>query len=306
MNIINLNMVKKNKVIGYSLAILSTILWGIHPIGIRFLIGEGVNPMNIAVSRIWISVVILAIAILFTKEKLGSKFEYNKMFWIGVFGLTMTFIFFHKALAFTFASHVMLIETFSPVFVLLLGLFLVPHQFNMLVKTKKLSNLFLIVATGSIGSSLLMLNATDVIEPAVQQIGDLLIAVGSVFFAVFLISSSEIRKTLQTSSIGIMLRMFLLVGILLLPFIDIQNFSTLTLNQWWILGLLAMFGTAIPYILWNYASYYLEVTPLATLFNLTVIFGVIISEDIFPPLGKVIRNEYCLPDKKGATVSSLV
>lgn len=267
-------MVRKNKVIGYTLALIATFLWGLHPIGIRFLIGQDIEPMNIALSRIWMSVIILFIATFFMKRE-TEKFKYSQIFWIGVVGLTMTFIFFHKSLAFTFASHVMLIEAFSPVFVLILGLFLLPHQFKMLVRTKKLSHLFLIVATGSIGSSLLLLNPTDIIPQDTQRMGDLLIAIGSIFFAIFLLSSSELRKTVKTSSIGIMLRMFLGVGILLLPFINISNFTTFSTDQWIILTLIAIFGTAIPYILWNYASYYLEVTPLAMIFNLTVIFGVI-------------------------------
>lgn len=273
----------KSKTIGYICALTATMFWGLHSNIIRYLIGEGLEPMNIALIRVWAGALVLwIVGVLFFQIHRPSSipFKYNTIFFIGVIGFSLNFIFFHKSLEFTFASHALLIESFSPVFVLLLGLVFIKKRFSHLINSNKLSKLMLIVALGSIGSSLLLFETNSTSTATNTMLGDTLAAISTFFFAMFFISNSEVRKTSTHSSLSITIRYLSTAGLLFLPFIKWNEFANISPTQWVWLAIVSIGCTGFTYFLWNYASYSLEVTPLTIIFNLGAI-NTIIVESLF-------------------------
>ena len=60
-----MNIEKKKILIGYLCAIGAVIFWGFHPVLIRILINQGLNPYMIGSLRLFIGSLILAIVLAF-------------------------------------------------------------------------------------------------------------------------------------------------------------------------------------------------------------------------------------------------
>jgi len=270
-------MIKNKTLLGYISAVLATLMWGSQPILIRYLIMNNVDTKNIVILKVWMAIAFLIFIIGLSKNRFKKwKIPNFKLFLLGIIGIAGNLFLFHLGLNYTSGSHAILIETFAPVFVLLLGLILLPNRFRSLYKSNKLKSLFFIIILGSIGSSLILLDKESLMSDHFAT-GDALVAASTIFFAIFFLTTAEIRKRDTINSIQLMILSFIGVGLILLPFINIGNLMILNQMQWILIAIIAIFGTALPFILWNFASLHLKIIPLSVVFNFTAIFTIILE-----------------------------
>lgn len=277
-------MVNRKIIQGYIAGSLAAIIWGIQPIIIRMLISNEVNTFNIAFVKVLGSACVLGIATIISRKWIQTPQEKPKIniyFILAVLALFGNIFTYHWGLNYTFASDVMIIETLSPLFVVLFGVLLLRKRFQDVIKNKKLSTLFLLIAFGSIGSTLLIFDPNQTaISSHSRNIGDIIVTIASITFALYLLMSSEVRRLSKTLPHELMFYFFLGTSILLLPFIDIGNFGTWTQHQWLLVSLISIVFTALPLLLWNIASGIIEAAPLSILFNIAAIVT-IITEMLF-------------------------
>lgn len=228
----------------------------------------------------------------FSRQKFNPYFLLNSSytFYIGAISLGLTFYLSNESLHYISATHVSILETLSPLFVILLGWFgllVMPRKFKHLIKRKKIPQFIIVVLISSLGVVLLVFGS-DVIallfgnnkvinnNPNKLQ-GYFSALLAPISLGVFLLMNSEVRKSSSASSLQITIGFLSCAGITLLifalPFIDPNNFLMLTVRQWMLLFVVILFPTALAYWLWNYAASYLGVTSLSLLHSLILVFA---------------------------------
>lgn len=271
-------------IIGYITGLLAAFFWGIHPVIIRFLTLEGVSPFLIAGLRLYIGC--LALALILSAHRLWNrkhvqretkKMDYNIYFWIAGISLGINFLIFQLGLRYTLASDATLIENFAPVMVLLIMSLFFVHRFKEIAPTEHFgTRVFQIVLLGSIGASLVLINDVNdkIIPGQTKMLGDLIIFIGMIFFAIFLISGSEF---LRTQKLVTNLRATtLILAVAAIPvtfFMPFGELSRLSVTQWLLLGFIGVFSTGFAYWMWNISSRHLHVVPL----SLNIIYTGIIT-----------------------------
>lgn len=269
---------------GYIAGCLAAALWGIQPILIRTLVTQEVDTFNIAFFKVFASTITFGIITLIARkfEKVhDEKPKINLFFILAILSLFVNIFSYHWGLGYTFAADVMIIETLSPVFVIILGVIFLKHRFLSLIKNKQLSSIFLLLAFGSIGSGLLIFDpAQTAIAHNIRNLGDLIVTLASITFALYLLMSSEVQRTNRIRVYRLLFYFFAGALVLFIPFIDISNIQLWTLHQWVLVGVISIGLSAIPFILWNTATSILEAAPMSILFNFATI-STIFLETIF-------------------------
>lgn len=277
---------RKKLIIGCACGIGANIFWGFHPVVIRMLINEGVDPFMIADLRLFIGSatlgLLLAIFGAATKTSPFPRIHYSKFFWLVTLSLVANFLLFHKGLKFTIASDAILLEAFAPVMVLIITMIFFQERMKHFERNPTaLTQALKIVIVGSIGSALLLLNDPKdlVMNSDNKIIGDLIEFFAMFAWALVLLGMHEYQKREDgKSSILAMTAQFLFIaGILLAVFVPWTQLPQITNEQWMWIFVLGVCSTGFSYILWNIASRYLDIFPLITLFNLASIFNVIIE-----------------------------
>lgn len=273
---------RKKIIIGYACAFGAVIFWGFHGVVIRSLIKEGVDPFLIGVLRLFIGAAVLALisSLIRLKQKTPVvPLNYSKFFWLIAVSLALNFLLFHKGLEFTIASDAILLEAFSPVMVLVIIMLFLPSKMNYLLKQPNLPQKILqTIIIGSIGSSFLLLNDPgDLLSSSHSKI------VGDVieFFAMFawtlvLLGMHEYQQREKPhDTIAATAQFLFFAGLIISPFAKWSGINALTQNEWFWILILGVFSTSGAYALWHFASKYLDIFPLITIFNFTSIFTVI-------------------------------
>ncbi len=275
--------------LGYICGISAAMFWGFHTLIIRYLSADGVPALGIAAVRAFIASfllsVVFALVSIFKKQSPFEKIPYGKFFWLAVCGLAINFFLFHVGLKFTIASDAILLESLSPVIVLLLIIFFLPERVSHLQKEgSMLRKILFIFLAGAVGTSLLLINDPRdlLIRHDLKLRGDLLEFSAMFFFALFMLGSHEFQNRNQhISPIKITSHFFFFTGLFLAPFVPWNFLSALTATQWiWIL-VLSIFSTSASYLLWQTATKYLNILPLVILFSLSSVFTVLIESLVF-------------------------
>jgi len=286
-------MIKKilssDKVKGYFLAFITLFFWSIDTVAIRYLTFDiGISANFIAFSRLFLWwMFLLSIWILFLKKdliKLVKKENIlkNKLFLFSAFFLFLNFFFFHIWLKYTLASDSVILETFSPVFAMLIVLLIFPER--VWEKFSVIKKIFFAILIWSIWSSMVIYNSPVIpwVEYTEKFFGDILQVLWMIFFAFFMVYNSELRKTTTSSWILITWLLLTISSILMFPFAISWIDSIVLLNQETILLILliSVWSTWIAYFTWFLASKYLNIITLVILFNIISITTIII-ESIF-------------------------
>lgn len=272
---------RKKLVIGYLCGITATLCWGFHTVIIRWMVKQGVDSSLIGDLRLLIGSAVLFVIVAFSylKNKKVRPIAYSKFFWLISVSLAVSFILFHKGLEFTIASDAILIEAFAPVMVLVLVMLFIPQRIRHIIKHHRLPQMMLLlVITGSIGSSLLLLNEPTgmAITTKSKFIGDFM-EFGAMFaWALVMLGIHEYQARQQAKNIALATAQFLFVAAVIMAFfVPWSEIFLLTSTQWAWIFVLGVFSTGLSYVLWHIASQYLDILPLVTLFNLVSIFTVI-------------------------------
>ncbi|MEK7171312.1 MAG: DMT family transporter [Patescibacteria group bacterium] len=277
-----MNIEKKKILIGYLCAIGAVIFWGFHPVLIRILINQGLNPYMIGSLRLFIGSLILAIVLAFLsliKKKPYPKVAYSKFFWIIAVSLAANFLLFHKGLEYTTASDAILLEAFSPVIVLVIVMIFFQQKIkHFLYYPGLLQKILFVVMIGLAGSAfLLMNNAKDQVIIYEQKfIGDIIEFIAMFAWALVMIGMHEYHQREKETDILAATAQFLFVAaVIMIPFVPWGEITAISTQQWMWLLVLGTFSTCLTYILWHTASRYLDIFPLVVLFNFASIFNVI-------------------------------
>lgn len=278
----------KQLLIGYACAIGAVILWGFHPVVIRVLIKDGVDPYLIGSMRLFIGSAILSIVALILsaiKRQSYPNINYSKFFWITAISLAANFILFHKGLEFTIASDAILLEAFSPVMVLIIVMIFIPHRIKNIIDYPNLmQTVAIVIIAGSVGSALLLSNNPlgQTIDYNKKLIGDIIEFIAMFAWALVMIGMSEYQKAGENKNVlAYTSQFFFIAAIIMSPFVPWKELSTLQSDQWFWIMILSIFSTGLTYVLWITASKYLEIIPLVTIFNFASIFNVVIESFVF-------------------------
>lgn len=266
-------MISSKTLQGYIAGLLAALFWGVHSVIIRNLTGEGVSPFLIAGLRLYIGIitilVLLTVFRIFRKGKITNvePVRLNYFFWLAAFSLGINFLLFQWGLHFTLASDANLIQNFSPVAVLLISSIFLGHRVREIAPNQAYWRRVLqIVLIGSIGASFVLINdANNVFVSSHDKLsGDVIEFAAMIFFAIFVICSSEFTKTHSIySSLKITMMTLAVAAIPVTLFVPFGDIAKLTAGQWqWIL-FIGVFSTGFAYFLWHVASKRLNIIPLS-------------------------------------------
>lgn len=258
--------------IGYTAGLIASFFWGVHSVIIRHLTQEGVSPSLIAGSRLYVGVIVMFVMInvvkIFSgsKKKENTKFMTNSYFWIASISLGINFLLFQYGLEFTLASDANLIQNFSPVAVLIISSIFLSHRIKEIAPThKNWVKILQIVLIGSVGASLVLINDVNnaIVPSRIKMFGDLIEFAAMLFFALFVMFSSEYAKTGLSSSLKTNMCMLTVAAVPVSLFVPFSEFALLSSQQWMWIIFIGAFPTGVAYWFWHVASKRLHVVPLA-------------------------------------------
>lgn len=258
--------------------LLAAFFWGTHSVIVRALTVD-LHGITIAVVRLYI-----AAAVLFLILKLGRHqvrvLQFEKSFFITVFGTAMNYIFFHWGLEYTTSSNAMMLENTAPLFVL--GFLFLTGQSRTLTE---------LLATIVVVAGVFLTVRHDLALGGARLTGDVLELLAGLTWAIFIIGSNRALSATNALSerIAFLFRVFLVSAILLSPLLALQEYSVtaVTGSDIVLLLLLGILPTAVAYVLWYEAAARVSAMTSALLFTLSIIFT-FINAAIF--LGEVVTS----------------
>jgi len=269
---------KNKKIIWYLLAFVTLIFLSVHWVWWRFLTAdEGLSPFLVVFLRFFLWFLFLVIFMpIFTKKKdftklfnWKNKLLNNKNFWLSAIFFFINLITFVYALKYTSASNTILIESMSPIIVLLITLVYYPN----ISSNYNFRKIFFITVIASIGSSLLV-SDNSLLNNSIWNnkiFWDIMAFITMIFFALFSFFYVELRKDFDKANWLIITSAFLLVwAILSLPALIIYYDSLFNLSQTAInfIFLISFGSTWLAYFTWFLAWRYLTAITLILIFNI--------------------------------------
>ncbi len=265
---------------GHLAVIFSIVVWAVTFISTKILL-ESFNPLEILIIRFIVGYVVLWAVYPHSMGWLSLRQEFL-LFLAGFTGITLYFVFENVALTYTYASNVGIILATVPFFTALIGGIVFPSE-------RVGGAFFLGFVVAIIGVGLISLNGAEL---ELNPIGDLLVVVAAVIWAVYSVILKEISKW-GIPSLAMTRRTFayaLLSMVCLIPFWGFslepgEIFEMVNLGNLLFLGVLA---SAICFATWNFgvkaigavkSSVYLYASPM-----ITVIFSAIILGEKITPM----------------------
>ena len=282
------------KILGFLFAFITLSIFSIDTVAMKILLTDT------EISSVWLSFLryflaslflgIIYIIFFYIKDKKNVKillFKKNilkdKIFWWTILSMLFSITLFHYGLEFTSASNSVLIQTLSPVILMLLILFFFPHQLSKNLKTRKI---FIIVITASLWSSVLLSGSILDFWLSSKIYGDIVQFLSMILFWAFLLFNSELRNKYKNyNPIFITSLLFTCASFILLPFWFSYLITILDLSVYHLLLLLfvSIWSTAIAYLSWFLAAKYISSLTLGLLINIiwvtTVFFEYYIYKD---------------------------
>jgi drug/metabolite transporter (DMT)-like permease len=238
----------KTKILVAHLSVLSAnLLYGANYSIAKQVMPEYIKPFGFIVIRVVVATIIFWIIDLFINDKKVSKEDHLRLAFCALFGVAINQLLFFKGLDLTSPINASLMMTTNPIMVLLVASFLIRER----VTIRKIAGIII----GITGASLLLLWGKEFSFQSSSMLGDILVLINSLSFAVFLIIVNPLMKKYNT--LTVMKWVFLYGSILVLPFgysefqeIEWATFST---SIWVATAYVVVAVTALAYILNIYA-----------------------------------------------------
>ena len=268
--------------------LLTTIIFGLHYTVAKDLMPDHFTPMQLIFLRLLFATIIFWIfQRLFVPEKVDKK-DLVRLAILGFVGFTANQALFYEGLNLTSPVDASLIHILNPVLVLILASTIIREK----ITGYKIGGIFL----GSAGALILILFGSSGGFNSSPLVGNILVTLNMVFYALYLVLLKPLVAKYHTSTI---LKWVSLFGfIFIIPFsarslIGIQVSEIDTFSWLW-LGYIIIFCTFLAYLLINFAlkhvnastvSYYTYLQPvLATLTSVSVGLGTITVPKIIAAL----------------------
>ncbi|MFQ1012844.1 DMT family transporter [Gilliamella apicola] len=254
--------------------ILSTFFWGSN-----FNAGTSVvvdaSPYVVATERFVFATIIIMIFMLLKDRNNLMALQKNWIAFIalGLLGITGFNLAFFIGLKTTSAINGALIMATSPITTALLAAMIDKHKITLIQTVGMLISLFGVVIVVSNGSimNLISLNFSS---------GDLIIMLGNLAWATYTVGSRKYISNstpLQTTTYTML---FGTIGILLFTVYNnnlLISLSNITIKNHLILVYMAVCGTVLAYLFWNFGIKEIEAANTAVFFNLVPVFTMILA-----------------------------
>jgi drug/metabolite transporter (DMT)-like permease len=264
--------------------LLTTIIFGFHYVVAKNLMPDHFTPMQLIFLRLLFATFIFWIfQKLFVPEKVDKK-DLVRLAVLGLVGFAANQAFFYEGLNLTSPVDASLIHILNPILVLILASIIIREK----ITSYKLGGIFL----GSAGALILILFGSTGGFNSSPLLGNILVTINMVFYALYLVLLKPLVAKYHTSTILKWVSLFAFLFII--PF-SAKSMIGLRISEidafsWLSLGYIVVFCTFIAYLLINFAlkhvnasavSYYTYLQPvLATLTSVSVGMGTITTPKI--------------------------
>ncbi|MFC6998681.1 DMT family transporter [Rufibacter roseus] len=263
----------------HSALFLVALIYGANYSIAKEIMPEYVGPFGLIVIRVVSAVLVFgAISLFITKEKVESKADWGRMALCGLFGITLNQLSFFAGLNLTSPINASLIQTVSPVMVVLLSAFL--------LKEKLKVNRMLGILLAGLGA-MLLISGKDSGQAQGNWLGDLLILFNAVCFGAFLVLVKPLMAKYQ--AITVVSRIFLIGSIGSIPFgieqVTSPDYSTFPLSIWAAIAFVVIGMTILAYLLNIWAMKFASPALVGVYIYLQPVFAILISvyfgKDVF-------------------------
>lgn len=252
----------------------TTLIFGLHYTIAKSMMPEVFSPMQLIFLRLLGGVIIFWLfQRLFVPEKVERK-DLIKLAICGMFGFALNQTLFYEGLNLTTPVDASLIHVMNPVLVLIFASLIIHEK----VTLTKMGG----IALGATGTLLLVLYGKQVSFDGANALGNILVLLNMVFYALYLVLIKPLVGKYHTTTILKWVSAFGFIFILpfsIKPALEI-SFATVTPVAWAGLAYIILLNTFVAYLLINYAlkhlmpsviSYYNYIQPLiAGLSSLTL------------------------------------
>lgn len=256
------------------LVILSTIFWGAN-FNVGKLVVEHLPPIMAATLRFSLGSVLIVCLVSYKETNISAavRNNWNLFILLGIIGVAGFNGLFFYGLKYTTPVNGALIMATNPLVTLMLASFLLknPIYFNQRVGIFfSLIGVMIVVTQGSLEALLQLKIAT----------GDFIIMGANICWGLYGVLS---RRYIKNSTPLITTASTMIFGTLLLIFftLNIDNSTIHLINQGWsvyaAIVFMAIFGSVLAYLFWNYGIANLGAEQTAVYFNLVPVFTVVIS-----------------------------
>lgn len=240
------------------LMLLTTAFWAGNIVAGKFAL-QGLSPMALTLVRMACAAVIYW-AILIATRGVPSlailRRHWRVLILMALTGVTFNQIFYIGGLSLTSVTHTGLIQAVGPVFVLLLAGFLGQEKITGL----KIAGM----AVSFVGVAVLLLEKSAPGSGAHWQ-GDLLLIAAAAVFAYYTILMKKVSDLYDSLTLNAYV--FGLGAVFLIPFcaypVSQVHWSRVSLQAWFGLGFMVVFGSVIAYLIFGFALDKLSATTVA-------------------------------------------
>jgi drug/metabolite transporter (DMT)-like permease len=259
--------------------LLTTIIFGLHYVVAKTLLDGHLTPMQLIFLRLLFSSLIFWIfQKTFVPEKVERK-DLIRLAILGFFGFAANQGLFYEGLNLTSPVDASLIHIMNPILVLILAGIIIGEK----ITRRKLGGIIL----GSSGALIMILYGKSSSISSSPVLGNILVTLNMVFYALYLVLLKPIVGKYHTSTILKWVSLFSFVFIIPFSAHSMIHFQIreISLNSWLLIGYIVIFCTFLAYLMINFAlkhvstsavSYYTYLQPiLATLTSVSVGMGTI-------------------------------
>ena len=247
-----------NQTLKAHLALLvTTLIFGLHYIIAKSVMPESFQPMQLLFIRLLGGLILFWIfQRLFVPEKVEKK-DLFILALCGLVGFTLNQAFFYEGLNLTTPVDASIIHVMNPVFVLIFAGIIIREKVTWL----KVGG----IALGASGALILILYGRKVNMSVNSSVGNILVLINMVFYALYLVLIKPMVAKYHTTTI---LKWVSFFGfIFIIPFsirgMSEFHYREVSMNAWLALGYIIVMSTFVAYILINFALKFVETSTVS-------------------------------------------
>ncbi|WP_207434604.1 DMT family transporter [Sabulibacter ruber] len=257
---------------------LVALIYGANYSIAKEIMPDYVQPFGLIVIRVVSAVLVFgAISVFVVKEKIQSKTDWVRIVLCGLFGITLNQLSFFSGLNLTSPINASLIQTVSPVVVVLLSSYLLKERIKV----------FRMVGILIAGLGAMMLISGKAGNTQGNILGDILMLVNAACFGAFLVLVKPLMQ--RYNPITVVSRVFLVGSVGVIPFGMAQviqpEYATFPASIWGAVAFVVICMTILAYLLNVWAMKYASPALVGVYIYLQPVFAILIAvglgKDVF-------------------------
>lgn len=251
--------------------LLANVLYGINYLAVKEVVPYAMHPYALSVLRAGGALVLLWLSAFFIKSMRVEKQDFWKLAVAGFLGVAINQTLLIAGLNYTSSVNASIIMTSNPLFVMLLSALLLRNPITL----KKVGGIVL----GAAGASLLILSSGDVSVSKDTLLGDMLILINAIMYAVYL---AWVKPLMSKYDAFTVMRWMFLFGSLFVfawggpELIDIQ-FQSISFAVWVAVGFVVVGATFLTYLLNVFGLKYVNPSTVSIYINLQPIVASVLT-----------------------------